>query len=209
MAETSIRPRFPYHFQDDPEYCGPACLMMLLESRGLPVSAPPLYPSDLWRELGAVPDVSCRAFASSPGAMAAVATARLEGTGLAYEVYPPQTPEVQVFDDDAMLRAISSRLSIGPVLVMTRSGGHWVVVFGEEQGGYFVCSPDWHQGHRVQEQPHHEGICPACTGGTGTLYTRESLLQTFTPVFTRTPTTYTGRRLIVAPRLVPPPPAVT
>ncbi len=202
MPETSIRTRFPYHFQDAPEYCGPACLMMLLESRGLPVAAPPLYQSDLWRELGAVPDVSCRAFASSPGAMAAVATARLAGTGLAYEVYPPQTPEPQVLDDHAVLSVISARLVIGPVLVMTRSGGHWVVVFGEEDGGCFVCCPEWHQGHRVQEQPHQEGICPACIGGTGTLYTREALLQTFTPVFTREATSYSGQRLIVAPWLV-------
>lgn len=200
LPET--RPRFPCHFQDGPEYCGPACLMMLLESRGLPVSTPPLYQSDLWRELGAVPDVSCRAFASPPGAMAAVATARLAGTGLAYEVYPPQTPEPPVLDDQAILSVIAARLVIGPVLVMTRSGGHWMVIFSEEAGGYFGCSPEWHQGHRLHEQPHHEGICPACIGGTGTHYTREALLQTFTPVFTRTPTSYSGQRLIVAPRLV-------
>lgn len=196
--------------------------MMLLESRGVQLSGPdPVYQSQLFGEISLEPGVAYMAFSSAPGALARATTRRMQrhGIGLAYEVYPAQLPPSAagaeppvppVVDGQAMLDVITARLATGPVIALLQSGLHWVVIYGENQGRFFICSPKDSSALSRNQQPHHSGPCPPCEGGTETVLTSEGLRLSLTPIFTTTRSFYSGQRIVLLPvatPAAPPPPA--
>lgn len=208
---------FPAHHQDCDIYCGPACVMMMLQHAGVPVNG--LYQSTLMSSIAVchsqlsttgVEPVSFGDIASPPMALALAASKELALSprpNLSYEIYPPQSdPPPPTLTDDEVLLQIRSSLddAAAPVFLLSQGGGHWILVCGRVGTGFRVRWPDnlgYAQGNQI---PHQPGPCPLCKAlhsSQKKIMTETGLLRIFPPV-DRDVGNYKDQRLMLVPVLV-------
>ncbi len=194
----------PYHFQDSRDFCGPACMMMLLESQRVPVNT--IYQSALWGELAGFQTVTRRAFATAPEAFAGAVSRRLAGSGVGYAIYPPQpqnSPPPVPMSAGSIITEIKNRLSTfkdHPVLALIEGGKHWVIIYKCDGNDFLICSPQWKETLSEANQAHNSPPCLPCSGGPETVMSLTGLREVLSPVSTsRAPTIYNHQRIIVVP----------
>jgi hypothetical protein len=203
-------PEFPYHNQGNPHACGAACLMMMLESRGVPLES--MRQSRLMSELDAAAIVANDSYDSSPEAVVAVANQKLAShanprlPAIHYEIWPewiaPRNPASRsAASDDECIAAIQAGLRTGaPVFLLANGGQHWILVY-RFRSQYFVRwpvpgpLPAWNGIHNQPE-------CSVCADGYDERHDREALLGFLNGVLRRysLPPGYKGQRILLVPR---------
>lgn len=207
---------FPSHHQDCSFYCGPACLMMMLQHAG--VSPNGLFQSDLMSAvatshselcLNGLEDVSFGDIASPPMALALAASNKLDLSprpNLSYRIHPPQTePLPPPLTDDQVLKQIRASLTAdpAPVFLLSQGGGHWILVCDLYGNKFRVRWPD-NLGYEADDPiqiPHQPGTCLLCKNlhsAQKKTMTEEGLLRVFPPV-DRDVGNYRTQRLMLLP----------
>lgn len=223
-------PALPFHNQDCDVYCGPACLMMMLQSQSLPPdgtdSSRPdpadIYQVDLMTEVVIARIkaglVNPNEWQSSPEAMVAAANDRLQlhGSSVRYSIFPARPhpkgdpgPPDQSFEEAIH---VSTEETGAPVFVLTRSGEHWILVSKGSRGNkkygskFKSCNPD-SLGNAEGTRVAHNEVCTVCKArGRNTALTEKGLFDRFTPVAGKSDG-YNGQRILLIPaRLAAPPP---
>jgi hypothetical protein len=203
-------PLFPYHYQDCEEDCGPACLLMMLESRGIPPNH--WLQSTLLSLAQTVCDPSghsgCSYLASPPNGLASAANAALSiypAQSLQYEVFPVQTPPNPPPSDQEIVERIIRSLDEegAPVFLLVDSGRHWIAVHGwrkiDDVRFFDFRSP--YQGLSCSYLRLHDTGCIWCGNPDVEVLPENGLLARLTPVTHGGTGTWGGQRVIVAPVL--------
>ncbi len=204
-------PEFPYHNQGSPYACGAACLMMMLESRGVPLTS--LRQSRLMSDVDAASSVPNDSYDSPPEAIVAVANRNLashanpEMPAVHYAIWPewivPGTATSHpAASDDECIAAIREGLRTGaPVFLLANGGQHWVLVYRFHRQYYVRWPvpgplPAW---NGIHDQPE----CSVCAEGYEERHNRRALLGFLNGVLRRyhLPAGYKGQRILLVPRL--------
>ena len=198
-------PAFPFHKQDCDTHCGPACLMMMLASRNVPLAG--MYQSNLKQTVRTIGAGSNIAWESPPPAVAAVANTHLLGAprgGITYEEYP--RPADAEPDDATFAQAIRDCLDAthAPVFVLTESSGHWILIYDRIGARFKVRSPGSRRLDCDDQEEHDstDGKCSKCGRGRNKVLNEEELFLTFTNIISDDPI-YDGRRVLIVPRRIP------
>ena len=196
-------PEFPFHFQDSKDFCGPTCLVMMLqsqmESRNLPFDFP--RQSTLLNLIKSKCQTDCSYFISSPEGLEAVANDQLQlrgATDLTYSIYPPQIAGGGAPDFAAEIRACLDHTG-APVFALIESGGHWVLLYGRAEGFFNVRWPtpfsDSDDALRV-----HDSGCTLCPETADGVMSESAFLSYLLPVLNATAGRWISQTVLLTPR---------
>lgn len=196
---------FPFHYQDCSNFCGPACLQLVLQHFGAPIEQ--LIQSALLLKIQNECRTGCGYFISSPEGLAEASNLTLAEhvapAGVTYQVF--STGTAQPSDFDACVREIESAIDVthAPVFALVQSGGHWIVIHGWSPGPpertFFVRWP----AHVRSFCAHgfvHDAACGACGQATDELLTETELRDTLLPILDRGAESWEGEMVLVVPR---------
>jgi hypothetical protein len=198
-------PDFPFHNQECFDYCGAACLMMMLQSQGADLQAMSQFA--LMQE-ARKKDVSV-GFFCPPESVAGVATARLAPLKplLIYTIASDNPPVgIPVFTQETMPGVIANCLTLHqlPVFVLSQGGGHWILIYSRGAEGFNWRNPESlgfagsEDGAAEEDRTHTDSPCALCGSGEMEEALFPAGLKNLPPVDEDYPS-YAGQRILVMP----------
>jgi hypothetical protein len=201
-------PDFPFHDQECSDYCGAACLMMMMRSQGADLTGI----SQFQLMQAARDEDESGDFFCPPESIAAVAEAQLKSLkpSLTYMVVSDNPPSGEpAFTAETIPQVVESCITqhTAPVFLLAQGGVHWMLVYDKSGEGFnwrnpkSLGYPGSEEGVAEQHRTHTVSPCVLC--GIGNL--EEALfpaqLRNLLPVCENFPS-YAGQRILVIPALI-------